>query len=225
MALSAPADRRGPIAAWPALSGLTPGIAAAGVGLAVLVPLLPFSLELMALRRMRVAAFGTLMALEPGIAVVIGLVLLSQTPAPWQVVGVVLVVIAGIGNLGRALADYAGFTSRGFPVVALVDDDRAKIGTEHVGLTIQPVSELPRVVTEMAVTIGVVATPPGAAQEVTDRLVSAGVSSILNFAPTVLTVPEGVSLRKVDLALELQILSFYQQHRESAPSGSPARRT
>jgi inner membrane transporter RhtA len=86
-----------PIAAWPAISGLTPGIAAAGVGLAVLVPLLPFSLELMALRRMRVAAFGTLMALEPGIAVVIGLVLLSQTPAPWQIVGVVLVVIAGIG--------------------------------------------------------------------------------------------------------------------------------
>ncbi len=135
------------------------------------------------------------------------------------------VVIVGVGNLGRALADYAGFTSRGFPVVALIDDDRAKIGTEHVGLTIQPVADLPQVVVERSVTIGVVATPPGAAQEVTDRLVSAGVTAILNFAPTVLTVPEGVSLRKVDLALELQILSFYQQHRESQPSASPARRT
>jgi redox-sensing transcriptional repressor len=135
------------------------------------------------------------------------------------------VVIVGVGNLGRALADYAGFTSRGFPVVALIDDDRAKIGTEHVGLTIQPVADLPRVVVERSVTIGVVATPPGAAQEVTDRLVSAGVTAILNFAPAVLTVPEGVSLRKVDLALELQILSFYQQHRESQPSASPARRT
>jgi redox-sensing transcriptional repressor len=81
------------------------------------------------------------------------------------------------------------------------------------------------VVVERSVTIGVVATPPGAAQEVTDRLVSAGVTAILNFAPAVLTVPEGVSLRKVDLALELQILSFYQQHRESQPSASPARRT
>jgi redox-sensing transcriptional repressor len=135
------------------------------------------------------------------------------------------VVIVGVGNLGRALADYAGFTSRGFPVVALIDDDRSKIGTEHVGLTIQPLVDLPRVVVEKAVTIGVVATPPSAAQEVTDRLVSAGVTAILNFAPTVLTVPEGVSLRKVDLALELQILSFYQQHRESAPPASPVRRT
>ncbi len=86
-----------PVAAWPAIQGLTPLVALAAVGLAILVPLLPFSLELMALRRMRVAAFGTLMALEPGIAAVIGLVLLSQLPSGWQAGGVVLVVIAGIG--------------------------------------------------------------------------------------------------------------------------------
>ena len=86
-----------PVAAWPALSGLTAPIALESVGLALLLPLLPFSLELLALRRMRVAAFGTLMALEPGIAVVIGMVLLSQLPAPWQVLGVVLVVVAGVG--------------------------------------------------------------------------------------------------------------------------------
>ena len=66
--------------------------------------------------------------------------------------------------------------------------------------------------------IGVIATPAAAAQEVTDRLVAAGVGSILNFAPTVVTVPAGVSLRKVDLATELQILSFYQQHRAEAPA-------
>src|SRR6266851_3952289 len=77
-----------PVAAWPALHGLTPVLAAQGLGLAVLVPLLPFSLELLALRRMRVAAFGTLMALEPGIAVLIGLVVLGQLPAAWQVAGV-----------------------------------------------------------------------------------------------------------------------------------------
>jgi inner membrane transporter RhtA len=86
-----------PVAAWPALHGLTPGIALQGLGLAALVPLLPFSLELLALRRMRVAAFGTLMALEPGIAVVIGALLLAQLPAIWQIAGVALVVTAGVG--------------------------------------------------------------------------------------------------------------------------------
>src|SRR5512140_3914509 len=77
------------------------------------------------------------------------------------------VVIVGVGNLGRALADYAGFTSRGFPVVALVDDDPEKIGTQHVGLTIEPLRELPALVADRAISIGVVATPPTAAQRVT----------------------------------------------------------
>lgn len=86
-----------PIAAWPAIHGLTPTIGLEGLGLAVLVPLLPFSLELMALRRMRVAAFGTLMALEPAIGTLIGAVVLTQLPQVWQVAGVALVVVAGIG--------------------------------------------------------------------------------------------------------------------------------
>jgi inner membrane transporter RhtA len=86
-----------PVAAWSALHGLTPGIALQGLGLATLVPLLPFSFELLALRRMGVAAFGTLMALEPGMAAVIGLLLLRQLPTIWQTAGVALVVIAGIG--------------------------------------------------------------------------------------------------------------------------------
>jgi inner membrane transporter RhtA len=86
-----------PIGAWPALHGLTPVLALQGLGLAALVPLLPFALELLALRRIAVAAFGTLMALEPGIAAVIGLLLLGQLPASWQIAGVVLVVAAGIG--------------------------------------------------------------------------------------------------------------------------------
>lgn len=97
MSLGTAAVVAAPIAAWPALHGLTPGIALQGLGLAALVPLLPFSLELLALRRMRVAAFGTLMALEPGIAVVIGLLLLGQLPAIWQIAGVALVVTAGVG--------------------------------------------------------------------------------------------------------------------------------
>ncbi|MBS1847966.1 MAG: redox-sensing transcriptional repressor Rex [Actinobacteria bacterium] len=123
------------------------------------------------------------------------------------------VVIVGVGNLGRALADYAGFTSRGFPVAALVDDDPAKVGTEHVGIVIRALSELRDVVRDLDVAIGVIAIPASGAQRVADLLVEAGVSSILNFAPTVLSVPDGVNLRQVDLAVELQILSFHRRHR------------
>jgi len=97
MSLGTAAIVAAPLAAWPALRGLTPVLAAQGLGLAVLVPLLPFTLELLALRRMQVAVFGTLMALEPGIAVLIGLLVLGQLPAAWQVAGVMLVVAAGIG--------------------------------------------------------------------------------------------------------------------------------
>jgi redox-sensing transcriptional repressor len=123
------------------------------------------------------------------------------------------VVIVGLGNLGQALANYGGFGERGFPVAAVVDADPAKVGSKVAGLVVRHPDELPAVVADQGVTIGVIATPASGAQEVADNLVAAGVSSILNFAPTVLTVPDGVSVRKVDLALELQILSFYQQRR------------
>ncbi len=82
---------------------------------------------------------------------------------------------------------------------------------------VRHLDELPDAGRRAGIVIGVIATPADAAQEVADRLVAAGVSSILNFAPTVISVPEGVSLRKVDLAVELQILSFYQQRREGGP--------
>lgn len=121
------------------------------------------------------------------------------------------VAIIGVGNLGRALADYAGFTSRGFPVAALFDDDPAKIGTEHVGVTIRPMDELDERVRELDIAIAVIATPSDAAQRVADLVAASGIVSILNFAPAVLTVPDGVRLRQVDLSVELQILSFYQQ--------------
>ena len=123
------------------------------------------------------------------------------------------VVIVGIGNLGQALANYRGFGARGFQVVALVDADPAKVGSRVGPLTVEPLDELPRIVAARGVAIGVVATPASAAQEVADALVAAGVTSILNFAPTVVSAPEGVSIRKVDLAIEMQILSFYQQRR------------
>ena len=123
------------------------------------------------------------------------------------------VAIVGVGNLGQALANYGGFGERGFPVRALFDADPARVGEKIGDLVIDPLDDLPRIVGERGVAIGVIATPAVAAQQVADHLVEAGVSSILNFAPAVLTVPDGVSLRKVDLATELQILSFYQQRR------------
>ena len=123
------------------------------------------------------------------------------------------IVIAGIGNLGSALANYKGFAERGFEVAALVDADHAKIG-ERVGeLVIEPIDELGRIVRAHDVAIGVIATPAAAVQDVTDRFVAAGIRSILNFAPATVTVPPGVSVRKVDLAVELQILAFYEQRK------------
>jgi redox-sensing transcriptional repressor len=123
------------------------------------------------------------------------------------------VVIVGLGNLGQALANYGGFTERGFPVAALVDADVNKVGTNLGKHTIHHSDDLGDLVRERGITIGVIATPASGAQDVADQLVAAGVTSILNFAPAVLSVPDGVFVRKVDLALELQILSFYQQRR------------
>ncbi|MDT9594805.1 redox-sensing transcriptional repressor Rex [Nocardioides zeae] len=133
------------------------------------------------------------------------------------------VVVVGLGNLGQALANYAGFRSRGFRVVALLDADPRMVGSTVAGLEVRDVAELERVVAELDVAIGVVATPATAAQEVADRLVGAGVAAILNFAPTVLTVPEGVEVRKVDLSTELQILAFHEQRRsgEYLPTDPP----
>ncbi|HEX3542868.1 MAG TPA: redox-sensing transcriptional repressor Rex [Acidimicrobiales bacterium] len=121
------------------------------------------------------------------------------------------IVIVGVGNLGRALANYRGFAARGFRIVALLDADSDKVGERLGEHSIRHMSELDTVVKKEQVAIGVIATPAVVAQEVADRLVEAGVNSILNFAPTVISVPANVALRKVDLSIELQILSFYHQ--------------
>ena len=123
------------------------------------------------------------------------------------------VVIVGAGNLGRALANYGGFASRGFRVAALLDSDPAVIGSTIAGHPVRAVDEIERVVIEYAVMIGAITVPAPAAQGICDRLVGAGVTSILNFAPVVLAVPEGVDVRKVDLSIELQILAFHAQRR------------
>jgi redox-sensing transcriptional repressor len=130
------------------------------------------------------------------------------------------VAIIGFGNLGHALANYRGFSARGFRVVALFDADPTKVGEAVGGLRVRHIDDMAAVAAEGGIAIAIIATPAQVAQDVADRLVDAGVTSILNFAPTVIAVPDHVSLRKVDLSIELQILSFYQQRHASPDHAS-----
>ncbi len=132
--------------------------------------------------------------------------------------------IIGIGNLGRALASYKGFSERGFRISALFDVDEEVLGEQIGGLPIRHLDELKEAVVEEGISIGIIATPPMAAQEVAEKLVDAGVKSILNFAPSVVNVPPDVSVRKVDLSIELQILSFYQQRTQAIATAREANR-
>ncbi len=122
-----------------------------------------------------------------------------------------VVAIVGMGNLGLALANHAGFRERGFIVGALFDVDPAKVGSTINDLQIRHLDKLGSRESDDGIAIGVICTPPEVAQGVADSLVQAGVRAILNFAPVVITVPDEVTLRKVDLTLELQVLSFYEQ--------------
>ncbi|CAB4746340.1 MAG: redox-sensing transcriptional repressor Rex [Actinobacteria bacterium] len=131
-------------------------------------------------------------------------------------------VIVGAGNLGSALAKFAGFSDRGFSVVAVVDIDPARVGEQVGELVIQHEERLAELVLEHAVVIGIITTPPAAAQEAADTLTQAGVRSILNFAPTVLDLPADVLVRDVDVAVELQILAFHEERRAAAKASATA---
>ncbi|GAA2474941.1 redox-sensing transcriptional repressor Rex [Terrabacter carboxydivorans] len=126
------------------------------------------------------------------------------------------VAIVGMGNLGHALASYSGFVTKGFRIVGLYDDDPALVDEHVVGVRIRPLAELHVHHAVDPIAIGVIATPAPAAQAVCDALVGAGISSILNFAPAVLSVPSGVDVRRVDLSTELQILAFHAQRKSLA---------
>jgi redox-sensing transcriptional repressor len=131
------------------------------------------------------------------------------------------VAIVGLGNLGHALAAYLGLASKGFQVVALLDRDVDVIGQKIAGMVVGSVDDLERIVGERGVAICVIATPAASAQEVCDRFVAVGVRSVLNFAPCVLSVPQGVDVRKVDLSTELQILAFHEQRKAPAAPEIP----
>ena len=131
------------------------------------------------------------------------------------------VAIIGVGNLGHALANYAGFATRGFQIAALIDADAERVGEQIAGVEIRHLDDLEILVKEHEISIGVIATPAAAAQDVCDRLVSCGVTSVLNFAPAVLSVPDAVDVRKVDLSIELQILAFHEQRKAAGVTGQP----
>lgn len=128
-------------------------------------------------------------------------------------------VVVGAGRLGSALTAYPEFRSQGFHIVGAFDNDPARVGTPIGGTTVRPVSELEDFIRREHVSIGVIATPASAAREACDRLVSAGVRGILNFAPTSLDVPEGVTVRNVNLAIELEGLSFAITISDVLPGG------
>lgn len=127
------------------------------------------------------------------------------------------VVLIGAGNLGTALANYGGFEAWGFQVKAVLDSDPAKVGRIVGGRPVERLEDLEDIVPARGVSIAIIATPADAAQGVADRVTKSGVKSILNFAPSVLQVPEGVEVRRVDLSTELQILTF---HLSSHPEGA-----
>lgn len=144
----------------------------------------------------------------------------AQVAAVLGVTAELAVVIVGIGNLGHALANYVVDAGTGFRVAALVDADPAVVGTRVAGLVVEDDAGLEDIVRREGATLAVLATPASVAQDVCDRLVAAGVTGILTFVPRVLQVPDGVEVRSVDLATELQILAFHARRR--AISRTPA---
>jgi redox-sensing transcriptional repressor len=118
------------------------------------------------------------------------------------------VAMIGAGKIGSALVQYRGFKQRGFDIVAIFDADPAKIGRQWNGLAVQDIATLEAELSRQPVDMAVLVTPSEAAQAVTDRLVRLGVRAILNFAPLQLTVPTDVVVKTVNLALELETLSY-----------------
>nr|WP_255450288.1 redox-sensing transcriptional repressor Rex [Skermania sp. ID1734] len=135
------------------------------------------------------------------------------------------VVVVGVGNLGRALVGYGGFTRRGFAMVGLFDRSEDRIGTTVAGLRVRDVRDLAAECTELQPTIAVIAVPDESAQSICDELVAAGLRCILSFAPVVLAAPPNVEIRRVDLAVEMQMLSFSSSRNSDGHDAAGSRAT
>jgi redox-sensing transcriptional repressor len=123
------------------------------------------------------------------------------------------VALIGVGNLGRALAHYAGFAQGGFAIAALLDGSPQVVGTEVAGKQVEPVDDLEAVIERERIDIAVLAVPASSAQPLADRLFAAGISAVLNFAPAHIVAPDEVRVRRVDLSTELGVLAYYERKR------------
>jgi redox-sensing transcriptional repressor len=126
------------------------------------------------------------------------------------------VALFGVGNLGRALLGYKGFSAKGFQIVAAFDQDPYKAGATIDGIRIHPMDQLEEVVAKQRIQLAMITVPAAAAQHVADTAIKAGVVGIVNFAPVTLTVPQEISLVGVDLATELEQISFSVANREKS---------
>lgn len=118
------------------------------------------------------------------------------------------VALVGAGSLGSALISYKEFKRQGFHIVAVFDNDLDKVGKKRRGLTISDISRLPQMVRKLDINLAIIAVPKDSAQSVADLLVKAGLKMILNFAPTSLKAPPGITIRNVNMAIELEALSY-----------------
>jgi len=134
------------------------------------------------------------------------------------------VVVVGAGKIGSALTHYHGFSERGFEIVGIFDSDPTKIGRRWNGLTVRDAADLERDVPKLGADMAIVATPGEGAQAVADRLVSAGITALLNFAPVQLQVPSGVAVKHVNLVLELEALSYALASAAHPDNGSRAKK-
>ena len=133
------------------------------------------------------------------------------------------VALVGAGRIGMALLGYQDFRRQGFHIEAVFDADPAKVGLELLGLTVQSAEMMDHALAESAIDIVIIATPGDAAQRVVDRVLAAGVRAILNFAPVKLDVPPGVALKNVNMAVELEALSFALANANRRPRRTPPR--
>lgn len=131
------------------------------------------------------------------------------------------IALVGVGRLGRAILGYPGFAPEGFQIVAAFDEDPRQVGQTVGGLIVQPMSELPHLVAERDIRIGIVAVPAVQAPSVVRQLLTCGVKAILNYAPVSLQVPSDVRLRSIDPVLALQSMTYYLA---AAASNPPQRR-
>jgi redox-sensing transcriptional repressor len=129
------------------------------------------------------------------------------------------VLLVGAGNLGRALLAYRGFVAKSFNLVAVFDNDPAKVGRKLGNFTVQPLAELESTIQNQGIRLAIMTVPADAAQGVADMLVKAGVRGLLNFAPVSLQLPPQIAINAVDLAVSLEQLSFQVNVQPIAPNG------